>query len=141
AFASYGLKNYAAADAEIGKALELRRTITARNLSEQRDEADQRVLAALIAARLGRSAEAQELLAPAAKLQRDLYARNKDGEDQMQRVEFASVLYASALASPDQRAQQLAQAAAMLDRLPAPMRGLSSTARLRQAIAEEEKRH
>ena len=141
AFASYRLKNYAAADAEIKKALELRRTIPARNLNEQRDEANQRVLAALIAVRLGRDAEAQQLLAPALALQRDLNARNKAGEDQSQRVEFAAALYASALAAPDQRAQQLAQAAAILDGLPAPMRGLISTARLREAVAEEQRRH
>ena len=140
AFASYRLKNYAEADAEIKRALELRRSIPARNLNEQRDEADQRVLAALIAARLGRDAEAQQLLAPALKLHRDLYARGQDNEDQSQRLEFASALYASAFAAPNQRTSQLAQAASILDGLPVAMRNLISTTRLREAIAEEQKR-
>jgi tetratricopeptide (TPR) repeat protein len=141
AYASYRLKNYADADAEIKRALELRRSIPARNLNEQRDEADQRVLAAIIAARLGRDAEAQQLLAPALKLHRDLYARGPDNEDQTQRLEFAFTLYASALVSPNQSASQLAQAASILDGIPAAMRNLISTTRLREAIAEERKRH
>jgi hypothetical protein len=110
-------------------------------LNEQRDEADQRVLAAIIAARLGRDADAQQRLAPALKLHRDLYSRGPDNEDQTQRVEFASALYASALVSPNQRASQLAQAASILDGLPPGMRSLISTTRLRDAIAEEQKRH
>jgi tetratricopeptide (TPR) repeat protein len=141
AYASYRLKNYAEADAEVKRALEVRQSIPARNLNERRDEAGQRALAALIAARVGRNAEAQQLLAPALKLHRDLYARGADNEDQVQRLEFAYVLYASALASPNQKPSQLAQAASILDGLPAQMRGLISTTRLREAIAEELKRH
>ena len=141
AYASYRLKNYAEADAEIKRALELRRSIPARNLNEKRDEADQRVLAAVIANHLGRVSEAQELLAPALKLHRDLYARGPDNEDQTQRLEFAFALYASALVSPSQSTSQLAQATSLLDGLPAPMRNLISTTRLREAIAEERKRH
>ena len=141
AYASYRLKNYAEADAEIKRALEVRQSIPARNLNERRDEAGQRTLAALIAARMGRNADAQQLLAPAFKLHRDLYARGAENEDQTQRLEFAYVLYASALASPNQTPSQLAQAASILDALPAQMRGLISTTRLREAIAEELKRH
>jgi hypothetical protein len=99
------------------------------------------VVAAIIAARLGRDAEAQQLLAPVLKLHRDLYARGTDNEDQSQRLEFAAALYASALVSPNQRASQLAQAASLLDGLPAGMRNLISTTRIREAIAEEQKRH
>jgi tetratricopeptide (TPR) repeat protein len=141
AYASYRLKNYADADVEMKRALELRRSIPARNLNEKRDEADMRVLAALIAARMGKDADAQQLLEPALKLHRDLYSRGADNEDQSQRLEFAAALYASALASPSQRTSQLAQAASILDALPAGMRNLISTTRLREAVAEEQKRH
>ena len=141
AYASYRLKNYGEADTEIKRALEVRKSIPARTLNEQRDEADQRVLAALVAARQGRNAEAQQFLAPALKLHRDLYARGPDNEDQSQRLELAYALYASALASPNQRTSQLAQAASMLDGLPAAMRNLISITRLREAITEEQNRH
>jgi hypothetical protein len=139
AYSSYRLKNYAEADAEIKRALQLRLSIPAHNINEQRDEADQRVLAAVISARLGKNAEAQQLLAPAFKLHHDLYARGPDNDDQTQRLEFAYALYASALASPNQRTSQLAQAASIIDGVPAPLRNLISTTRLREAIAEEQK--
>jgi len=141
AFASCRLKNYAQAYAEIKRALEIRRSIPARTPNEHRDEADAHVLAAVISARFGRDAEAQQLLAPALKLHRDLHARGTDNEDQSQRLEYAYALYASAISSPSQNASQLAQAAALVDGLPAAMRSLISSTRLREAIAEEQKRH
>ncbi|HEY2863281.1 MAG TPA: hypothetical protein VGK37_06655 [Casimicrobiaceae bacterium] len=139
ALASYRLKDYRAADKEIKRALELRRDIPVRTPYEQRDEGDQRVVAALIAARLGRSAEAQQLLEPVLKLHRELYARGKDNEDQTQRAEFAYALYASALAAPDAKSSQLTEAAAIVDGLPPAMRRQISITRLREAIDEEKR--
>jgi tetratricopeptide (TPR) repeat protein len=142
ALASYRLKDYATADAEIKRSLEIRRAIPTRTTYEERDQGNQRVLAAAIAANLGRNAEAQELIEPVLKLHRDLTARDKDNEDQAQRVEFAYALYVSALAGPGQKSQQLAQAAALVDGLPPAMRRLISITRLREQIAEEQtKRH
>ena len=108
--ASYRLGDYAAADAEIKKALAIRRAIPTRTLAEERDADDQLMLAALIAARLQRYAEAQQIIEPVLKLHRGLYER-KDNDDLSQRVQFAHALYVSALAAPGQKAAQLTQAA------------------------------
>ncbi|MEO8564933.1 MAG: hypothetical protein ABI541_01005, partial [Betaproteobacteria bacterium] len=136
--ASYRLGDYAAADAEIEKALAIRRTIPTRTLSEERDADVQLMLAALIAARLQRYAEAQQIMEPVLKLHRGLYER-KDNDDLSQRVEFARALYVSALAAPGKKTAQLTQAAAIIDGLPPPMRRQLSIAFLRGQIAEEQK--
>jgi tetratricopeptide (TPR) repeat protein len=142
ALASYHLKDDPAADAEIKRALELRRIIPKRNLLDERDATDARMLAAMIAARMERYSEAQQIVEPVLKFHRELYARGKDNEDLTQHVEFARALYVSALAAPGQKTTELAQAAAILDGLPPAMRRLISNARLRDAIAEERtKRH
>jgi len=133
--ASYRLKDYAAADAEIQRALALRKVIPTRTLSDQRDAGEQTVLAAMIAARLGRYAEARRLLEPVLELHRGLYAR-KDNEDLTEHVEYARALYASALAGSPKKVAELRQAAALIDQLPPAMRGLISVSRLRAWIAE-----
>ena len=133
--ASYRLKDYAAADADIQRALALRKVIPTRTLSEERDAGSQAVLAAMIAARLGRQAEAQRLLGPVLELHRGLHAR-KDNEDLTQRIEFAQALYASALAGSPRKAAELKEAAALIDQLPPAMRGLISVGRVRAWIAE-----
>jgi tetratricopeptide (TPR) repeat protein len=137
--ASYRLNDYAAADTEIKRALELRQKIPVRNLFEKRDANEELMLAAMIAARLQRYGEAQKLIDPALKFHRELYSR-KDNDDLGQRVEFARTLYVSALASPAQNASQLAQAAAILDGLPPEMRSLTSISVWRGSIAEEQKK-
>jgi tetratricopeptide (TPR) repeat protein len=133
--ASYRLKDYAAADADIQRALALRKSIPMRSLGDERDAGTQAALAAMIAARLGRNAEARRLIEPVLALQRGLYAR-KDNEDQTQRVEFAQALYASALAGSAQKRAELDEAAALIDGLPAEMRALISVRRLRASIGE-----
>jgi tetratricopeptide (TPR) repeat protein len=139
AAASYRLGDYTAADAEIKRALEVHRNIPIRTLAERRDEADQLMLAAMIAARLGRQAEAQQIMEPILKLHRELYGR-KDNDDMSQHAQYAQALYVSALATPAQRAAQLAQAAALMDGLPAAMRRQVSSTVLRGWIAEEQKK-
>ena len=135
AHAAYHLKRYAAAEVDIRRALELRKTLPTRTLFEQRDAAAQTTLAAMIAARLGHAQEAAQLIGPVLELHRGLYAR-KDNEDVTQHVEFAQALYASALGGSRERRAELKQAAALIDALPAGMRGLISVARLRASIAE-----
>ena len=137
--ASYRLKDYPAADAEIKRALEIRRAIPKRNLFDERDANDALMLAATIAARQERYPEAQQIIEPVVNFHRGLYTR-KDNEDLMQRVQFAHALYVSALAAPGQKASQLTQAAAIVDGLPAAMRRSISITRLRNDIAEEQKR-
>jgi hypothetical protein len=133
--ASYRLKDYAAADIVIQRALALRKTIPTRTLAEQRDAGMQAVLAGMIAARLGRHDEARKLIDPVLDMQRKLHER-KDNEDQLQRIEFAKTLYASALAGSSNRATELEEAAALLDGLPQQLRSLISVRRLRADIAE-----
>jgi len=137
---SYRLKDYAAADAEIKRALEVHRGIPIRTLNERRDEGDQIMLAARIAARLGRTAEAQRMVEPVLKLHRELHAR-KDNDDVFQRVQLAEALYVSALAAPAQRSSHLTEAAALMDGLPAAARQQISNKTLRGWIAEEQKKH
>ncbi len=137
--ASYRMNDYAAADAEIKKALEIRRAIPTRTPAEVRDADDQLMLAAMIAARLQRYAEAQQIMrAGAENASRTLRAR-KDNDDLTQRVQFARALYVSALAAPGQKTAQLTQAAGLIDGLPPLMRRQISIAYLRGQIAEEQK--
>jgi Novel STAND NTPase 1 len=137
--ASYGLKDYAAADADIKRALEIRKSLPKRTLFDERDASDAIMLAAMIAARQERYPEAQQLIDPVLKFHRELYER-KDNEDFLQRVQYASALYVSALAAPGQKSAQLAQAAAMIDALPPDMRQLISVTVWRERVAEEQKK-
>lgn len=136
AFASYQLKDYAAADADIKRALEIRRSIPRRSLLDDVDSNDQLMLAAMIAARLQRYTEAQQIIEPALKFHRELHAR-KDNETVWQQVELARALYVSALAAPGEKTSQLTQAAALMDGLPSDMRRQIDNGVLRGWIAEE----
>ena len=135
--ASYRLQEYAAADSDIRRAVELRKAIPTRSLGERRDEAALTTLAAMIAARMERYVEARRLIDPVLELHRGLFAR-PDNEDLTQHIEFAQALYASALARSGSSAAELKQAAAILDALPAPMRTLISVKRIRASIADAE---
>jgi hypothetical protein len=138
AAASYRMGDYTAADADIKKALGIRRGIPTRTMAEERDADDQLMLAALIAARLQRYTEAQQIIDPVLKRHRGLYER-KDNDDVTQRIQFAQALYVSAIAAPGQKSAQVSQAAAIIDGLPPPMRRQLSVAYLRGQIAEEQK--
>ena len=135
--ASYRLKDYPAADADIKHSLEIRKAIPKRNLFDQRDAADALMLAAMIAARMERYAEAQQIIEPVLVFHRGLYER-KDNDDLSQRVQYANALYVAALAAPGKKASQLAQAAKIIDGLPPAMRHLISVTFLRDRIAEEQ---
>jgi hypothetical protein len=136
--AAYRMKDYAGADADIHRALAVRARLPMRTLGERRDVGTQSVLAGMIAARLGRRDEARALIDPVLARQREL-ASLPGNDDQMQRVEYAQALYASALAGSLHPAEELRQAAALLDALPAPMRSLISIRRWREWIAEAQR--
>jgi tetratricopeptide (TPR) repeat protein len=138
AVGSYRLGDYTAADADIKKALAIRRGIPTRTLVEQRDADDQLMLAALIAARLQRYSEAQQIIEPVLKRHRGLFER-KDNDDVTQRIQFAQALYVSSSAAPGQKSAQLTQAAAIIDALPPQMRRQLSVAYLRGQIAGEQR--
>lgn len=133
--AAYRSKDYAAAEADIHRALTVRERLPMRTLADRRDVGTQSVLAGMIAARLGRLEEARALIDPVVALHRELASR-ADNEDQLQRLEYAQALYASALAGSPQKADELRQAAALIDALPVQMRNLISTRRWREWIAE-----
>jgi hypothetical protein len=135
--ASYNLKDYAAADKEIKLAIDHWQRVPKRTLEDERDLNDLQILAAMIAARAGRRADAQSIIDPVLKFHRGLYAKNS--EDLTQHVQMARALYASGLSGSAQASSQLAEAAAIIDRLPPQMSRQASIARLRGWIAEEQK--
>ena len=132
--ACYRVQDYPAARRAIGEAIEYRQLIPRRTTQDARDANDEQILAAMIATRLGNHEDAQRIITPALAYHRSLYARGND--DFTQHVQLARALYAYALANPSRRSPELAQAAAIIDRLPQPMRDLVSTRRLRAWIAE-----
>jgi tetratricopeptide (TPR) repeat protein len=136
--ALYNLKEYDAANREIKTAIEFRKRLPKRTLQDERDAGDELILAAMIAARLDRYAEAQQIIEPVLKFHRGLYARRHD--DLNQHVQLAQALYVSALAAEGRKASQLAEATTILDGLPPAMRGLVSVSLWRNRIAEEQKR-
>ncbi|MGE5171410.1 MAG: hypothetical protein ACM3JC_13685 [Rudaea sp.] len=133
--ASYRLRDYAAADTAIQRALALRKKLPTRTLIDRRDAGTQAVLAGMIAARLGRLDEARKLIDPVLEMQREL-ANRPDNDDRLQRFELAQALYASALAGSPHKADELRQAARLIDESPPQMRRLISVQRVRAWIAE-----
>jgi hypothetical protein len=83
------------------------------------------VLKSIAMSRLGQTAEARELVYPIVEWQRARFARNHD--DALQRLDYASALYALALADGGHRSELLNQAASIIAALPAEMRSLKST--------------
>ena len=136
--ALFNLKDYAAADAAIKRALDYHRPVPKRTLQDQRDANDELTLAAVIAARLGHTDEAQQIIDPVLKFHRGLYARSN--EDLSQHLQLARALYASALSSPEPtRSRALKEAAGIIDAFPPMVRQLKSTLLTRGYIAEEQR--
>ncbi len=136
--ASYALQDYAGAEKAFAKAADLRKSLPPRSTEERRDEANFQAFNAASLAKLGRAAEAQAAIAPALDLHRGIASKGRD--DPGQRQEYATVLYASALAGNATRGADLAQAAALLDRLPPELARTPSVVWLRAQIAEERAR-
>ena len=86
--AAFMLGDYAAAETALKKSMTAQQQLTERTLDRERDVAQSQILLAMILARQGRQADAQQAVAPALKLHRDLHAR-KDNEDLTQRIELA----------------------------------------------------
>ena len=135
--AAYQVKDYAAAESHMAQILDIRKKIPARRPGEKREAAIDEAFAALMLSRLNRQAEAQRLIAPALKFERELSPLNHD--DPSQRLELAITLYVAAVAGLGDPAAQLTEAAALIDHLPQEMRQLRSTALIRNDIALEQK--
>ena len=114
--------DYATAASAARSARERAESRPDRSIFAQRRHARAAVQEAIALAGAGRPQDAARVLAPALKLERELYGRNRDNEDQ--RLEFATTLYAEALVDKERHAALLEQAAAIVAGLPAEMRGL-----------------
>jgi len=136
--AAYALRDYATAERAMSKVLELRAKVPTDTVSDQRERDGERTFMALVLARLGRSEEAQKIVAGSLKFQRELVARNRDSAGQ--RFELAVTLYVAAVAGLGDANAQLAEAAAIMQKLPAEMQALRSVALWQQRIAEERTR-
>jgi hypothetical protein len=102
---------------------------------DRRDGARVSTLLAVALAREGRAADAREIITPVVKFHRELAARNHG--DEWQHVEFASALYAQALADKRQRPALLKEAATLIAGVPAEMRDLQSVRLWRDRIRAE----
>jgi hypothetical protein len=93
---------------------------------------------ALVLTRLGRTEEAQKLAAAALKFERELVARNRDSA--YQRFELAQALYVAAIAGLGDANVQLAEADAIIKKLPAEMQKLRNVTVWQERITEEQAR-
>ena len=134
---AYALKDYATAERLMTRVLEVRKQEPIRTVGVKRGAASEQTSAALILTRLNRQSDAQQLIAPVLKFERELTPRNHD--DPSQRLELANALYVAAVTSLGDRAAQLTEAAKLVDGLPPEMRQLRSTSLIRDRIAEEQK--
>ena len=134
---AYALKDYAAASRYMAGVAEIDKGRPRHGMGEKREIVNEQAFAALVLARLNRLPEAQALAAESLKFERELSPRNVD--DPSQRLDLAISLYVAAVSGLGDRAAQLAEAAALVDRLPAGTRALASTTQWRARIAEEQK--
>ena len=135
AHAAYAMRDYATVDRVMRRSLQLRKELSDLSLEGQREVSVEQALAAMALARLGRAAEAQALIAPALKFQLELAARNR--EDPTQRLEFAKVLYAAAVAGAGDSKALLAEATAQINKQPPEWARTAPVTFWRERIAEE----
>jgi tetratricopeptide (TPR) repeat protein len=136
--AAYALKDYATAERAMAAVLELRAKDPPQTIGDQRNLAAERTFMALVLSRLGRTEEAQKIVASTLKYERELAARNIDSAGQ--RFELAQALYVAAVAGYGNANAQLTEAAAIMQKLPAEMQKLRSVTVWQQRIAEEQAR-
>jgi tetratricopeptide (TPR) repeat protein/uncharacterized protein YciI len=134
AASAYALGDFAAADREMAQVLAARKELGDTDLGDVRGGVAERTFAALAKLRLNQADEARALIVPALKFQRELAKRNVD--DPSQRLDLAVALYVAAVAGVGEPAAQLAEAAALMDKLPAEMKGLSYVEIWRARIAD-----
>lgn len=136
--AAFELKDYGAAERALAAVLELRAKLPPEQIFDKRERESERVFMALVLARLGRTEEAQKMIASSLKFERELAARNIDSAGQ--RFELAQALYVAAVAGYGNPGAQLAEAAAILQKLPTEMQKLRSVMIWQQRINEEQSR-
>jgi tetratricopeptide (TPR) repeat protein len=133
--AAYSVGDYAEALDSARAGADLTRTPPRMRVADKLTAAQPVILEAMALARLGRTVEAAKVLAPVLAMEREYYARNHDFE--FQRLEYATALFAEALAEPSMRATSLAEANRVLHALPAEMQTLASVRRWQQRVTSE----
>ena len=131
--AEYETVQPAAAEADLHRALDVPAGV-ALNQGDRRVLARISTVLALALVSQNKQSEAQSVIAPVLKFERELLSRNHD--DYQQHMEIAAALYAGALAGGVDRRASLAEAATLLDGLPVEMRSLRSVALWRKRIRE-----
>jgi hypothetical protein len=128
-----------AAEKHLRAAVEAARGVPQDMLNEQQTSADEQALLAIALARQGRLDDARAFAQPALAVQRRLQAM-PGNSDIFQRAQYATALYAAALAEPagvsSPRAPLLAEARKVYDSLCGECRGLSSIAWLAPLLAQ-----
>ena len=135
---AYMLKDYASANRAMTQVQELRRQQPWPEVMDKRDIAFEQAFSALVLTRLDRGEDAQKLIAPVLKFERELSLRNRD--DPTQRYELAVALYVAAEAGLGDAPAQLAEASVLMDKLPTEMRALRDVTLWRERIAGERSR-
>jgi len=107
-------------------------------IREKREFATEQVAHAIALARLGRQDDARAAASEALAFQRSIAPRNRD--DAAQRLELAQALYAAAISGLGDGPAQLAEAAAIVQKLPPEMLKLRDVAAWQQRIAGERSR-
>jgi hypothetical protein len=128
------LNDLAGAEQNALAVVRYREQLPAQSMRERRAAAADSTVAAIVLARLGQQAEAQQLIRPVMDFHRGLAAMQHD--NQTVKLEFIEALYASALANPARSAALLDEAQSLFSTLSPEMRALRSAAYLRARIAE-----
>jgi len=137
---AYAIGDFETAERAIMRSLAIRNATPAFSVEpeELRETASQQGLAALVLARRGKMDEAATLAGKTLKFERELAARNHD--DPSQRFELASALFAASAVGVGDRNAQLAEANALIDKLPPEFKHARSAIVLRERIVDEKSR-
>lgn len=133
--AAYRLGDYATAATAFREGLQIRSGATRRALWDELVLNGYRVELAASLARAGRGREAQTLILPVLAFHEKLARERTD--DVVQRAQWARAIMVSALAMPAERAQRLAQASSVFDKMPAGAMRMRTFRQTRDEIAAE----
>jgi len=118
--------------------LELHAKAPTERTSDRRELEEERIFMTLVLARFGRTEEAQKFATAALKYERELAARNRDSA--YQGFELAEALYVATVAGLGDANAQLAEADAIMKKLPAEMQKLRGVSIWQERITEERAR-
>jgi hypothetical protein len=136
--AAYRLEDYAAAEKLEREALVNRRVWGTKATSDLRDLGELSTWLAMAVARQGRTAEAEALIEPVVKFQRELATRNHG--DKWLPLELAWALYARSLAEPAHAAEARAEATRLIAGLAPEIAHLHDTRNLQSWLKAAERK-